>query len=133
MMDQAGSWNDEGLNWTGRGRVQVATVKDSLHLRVDAVTTQSKRFKSLIGDFFRTEFKRVRPKWGPYEVAIIIEKTPESPTHDVDNVAKAILDALSGVVFHDDSQVERLTVEKVDGDRPRVKVRARPIAALPAE
>lgn len=124
-------WTDD-LDWTGRGRVQAANLNDSLHLRVDAVTTQTRRFKSLVGDFFRTEFKRVRPKWGPYEVAIIIEKTPNSPSHDVDNVAKAILDALTGVIFHDDSQVERLTVEKVDGDRPRVKVRARPLT-LPAE
>ena len=107
--------------------MQPANVRDSLHLRVDAVTTQSRRFKSLIGDFFRTEFKRVRPKWGPYEVTIIIERTPDSPTEDVDSVAMAVLDALTGVVFHDDSQVERLLVEKVEGDRARVKVRARPI------
>lgn len=107
--------------------MQPANVRDSLHLRVDAVTTQSRRFKSLIGDFFRTEFKRVRPKWGPYEVTIIIERTPGSPTEDVDRVAMSVLDALTGVVFHDDSQVERLLVEKVEGARARVKVRARPI------
>lgn len=100
---------------------------DSLHLRVDALTSQTRRFKVLIGEFFRTEFKRARPKWGPYEVTIIIERTPNSPVHDVDNVAKAVLDALTGVVFHDDSQVERLLVEKVEGERPRVRVKARPM------
>ncbi|TGY88182.1 RusA family crossover junction endodeoxyribonuclease [Marinicauda algicola] len=121
------------LDWVGRGRVQAANARDSLHLRVDAVTTQSRRFKSLIGDFFRTEFKRVRPKWGPYEVTIIIEHTPGSPRHDVDNVAKAVLDALTGVVFHDDSQVEKLLVEKIEGERARVKVRARPILPEAAE
>ena len=47
---------------------------------------------------------------------------------DVDNVAKAVLDALTGVVFHDDSQVERLLVTKVVGDRPRISVTARPMA-----
>ncbi len=99
-----------------------------LHLRVDALTSQTRRFKSLIGDFFRVEFRRVRPKWGPYEVAITIERTQNSPVHDVDNVAKAVLDALTGVVFHDDSQVEKLYVEKVEGERPRVTVRARPMA-----
>lgn len=103
----------------------------SLHLRVDALTSQTRRFKVLIGAFFRTEFKRVRPKWGPYEVCITIERTEHSPVHDVDNVAKAVLDALTGVVFHDDSQVERLLVEKVQGDRARVKVRARPLSAAP--
>jgi len=116
------------LDWVGRGRVQAASMNGVLHLRVDALTSQTRRFKSLIGDFFRTEFRRARPKWGPYEVAITIEKTPASPVHDVDNVAKAVLDALTGVVFHDDSQVVKLYVEKIDGDRPRITVRARPMA-----
>ena len=100
---------------------------DSLHLRVDALTSQSKRFKTLIGEFFRTEFKRVRPKYGPYEVEIRIERTENSPVHDVDNIAKAVLDALTGCVFHDDSQVEKLMVEKVLSDRARVRVKARPL------
>ena len=120
-------WN--GVDWIGRGKVQAADMNGSLHVRVDALTSQTRRFKSLVGSFFRTEFKRVRPKYGPYEVVIQIERTENSPVHDVDNVAKAILDALTGVVFHDDSQVERLHVEKVLGERPRVKVRARPLAA----
>ncbi|MFC4724097.1 RusA family crossover junction endodeoxyribonuclease [Glycocaulis abyssi] len=130
MTDQAADGHvlqDEGLEWSGRGKVQVATPTGSLHLRVDALTSQSRRFKTLIGEFFRTEFKRVRPKWGPYEVTIIIERTENSPVHDVDNVAKAVLDALTGVVFHDDSQVERLHVEKVLGERARVRVRAVPL------
>ncbi|MBR9825890.1 MAG: RusA family crossover junction endodeoxyribonuclease [Alphaproteobacteria bacterium] len=103
-------------------------IGDELNLRVDALTTQTRRFKALIGDFFRLEFKRVRPKWGPYEVLIDIERTEASPTHDVDNVAKAVLDALTGVVFHDDSQVEKLLVTKTLGSRPRITVTARPMA-----
>ncbi|XBQ15353.1 MAG: RusA family crossover junction endodeoxyribonuclease [Oceanicaulis sp.] len=117
----------DGLDWIGRGKVQAVDQQGSLHVRVDALTSQTRRFKSLIGDFFRTEFKRVRPKYGAFEVIIEIERTEHSPIHDVDNVAKAVLDALTGVVFHDDSQVERLHVEKVAGERARVKVRARPI------
>lgn len=106
---------------------------DSLHLRVDALTTRTRRFKVLIGEFFRTEFRRARPQWGPYEVTITIERTGTSPAHDVDNVARAVLDALSGVVFHDDSQVEKLTVEKIDGTRARVRVKARPLVSVEAE
>tara|TARA_R110002072_G_scaffold264478_1_gene423249 strand:+ start:1231 stop:1566 length:336 start_codon:yes stop_codon:yes gene_type:complete len=100
---------------------------DSLHLRVDALTTRTRRFKVLIGEFFRTEFKRSRPGWGPYEVAITIEHGDNGAGHDADAVAKAVLDALSGVVFHDESQVEKLTVEKIAGDRARVRVKARPL------
>ena len=100
---------------------------DQLNLRVDALTTQTRRFKSLVGEFFRLEFKRVRPKYGPYEVCINIERAENSPVHDVDNVAKAVLDALTGAVFHDDSQVERLLVTKTTGERARVSVMARPM------
>ena len=38
-----------------------------------------------------------------------------------------LLDALTGVVFHDDSQVERLLVTKSEGERPRICVTARPM------
>ncbi|MFS2318339.1 RusA family crossover junction endodeoxyribonuclease [Maricaulis sp. D1M11] len=113
--------------WIGKGKVQAAMSGDELSLRVDALTTQSRRFKTLIGEFFRLEFKRARPKYGPYEVVIVIERTERSPVHDVDNVAKAVLDALTGVVFHDDSQVEKLLVTKQIGERARVSVTARPL------
>ena len=92
---RSGARGGQAQNWTGRGKVQALMSGDELNLRVDAVTTQTRRFKSLIGEFFRLEFKRARPKWGPYEVVIEIQRTPDSPTHDVDNVAKAVLDALS--------------------------------------
>lgn len=107
--------------------MQALQLNGALHLRVDALTSQTRRFKSLIGDFFRMELKRVRPKWGPFEVVVTIERTKESSAQDVDNVAKAVLDALSAIIFHDDSQVERLYVEKVLGERARIKIRARPL------
>lgn len=108
--------------------MKAADMNGSLHVRVDAVTSQSARFKSLVGDFLSTEFSRVRPQYGPYEVVIEIMRSADSSVHDVDSVARAVIDALTGVVFHDHSQVERLHVEKVAGDSARVKVRARPIA-----
>jgi Holliday junction resolvase RusA-like endonuclease len=132
LIDQVGESaqsSAEPVKWTGRGKVQAVMIGDELHLRVDALTSQTRRFKSLIGEFFRLEFKRARPKYGPYEVLITIERTEDSPVHDVDNVAKAVLDALTGVVFHDDSQVEKLLVRKVEADRPRVRVTARPLVA----
>ena len=41
---------------------------------------------------------------------------------DCDNVAKSILDALNGIVYHDDSQVVSLVVEKVYGENAYTKV-----------
>ena len=42
---------------------------------------------------------------------------------DFDNLAKAVCDALNGVVFTDDSQIVRCVVEKItDGLNPRVEV-----------
>jgi len=41
---------------------------------------------------------------------------------DLDNVAKAILDALNGVVYKDDSQICELFVKKMYCTKPRVEV-----------
>jgi len=41
---------------------------------------------------------------------------------EVDNIAKVILDALTGLGFRNDSQVTRLLVDKLYSDRPRVEV-----------
>jgi len=44
---------------------------------------------------------------------------------ETDNIAKVILDALTGLTFKNDSQVVRLLVEKAYSDRPRVEIRAK--------
>ena len=48
----------------------------------------------------------------------------ELPTSkpDVDNVAKAVLDACNGVVFRDDSQIVMLVATKAFSDEPGVRV-----------
>jgi Holliday junction resolvase RusA-like endonuclease len=48
---------------------------------------------------------------------------PALPRCDVDNAAKACLDALNGVAFEDDSQVAKLVVEKSYGQEARTTVR----------
>lgn len=48
---------------------------------------------------------------------------PVLPRSDLDNMAKAVLDALNGVAWVDDSQVSRLVVEKSYGTEGRTTVR----------
>lgn len=104
---------------------------DELNLRVDALTSQTRRFRCLIGEFLRLEFKRDRSPCLAYEVCIRIERPGTEADTDVERVARAVLDALSGVVCHADSPVNRLSVSKHAGERARVSVVARPIEPPP--
>ena len=47
---------------------------------------------------------------------------------DVDNYAKAAIDAVNEIVFRDDSQVTELVTRKLYGDRPRLEVKVTPWA-----
>lgn len=52
---------------------------------------------------------------------------------DLDNVAKAILDALNQVAFDDDAQVAILSTRRIAGDSDRVRVRVRPAYPHPTD
>ena len=50
---------------------------------------------------------------------------------DFDNLAKAICDALNGIVYKDDSQIVRCVIEKrQDKDNPRVEITACNVVGL---
>ena len=44
---------------------------------------------------------------------------------DIDNIIKALCDALNGVAYEDDSQVVKIAAEKIWGDEPHVWVEIR--------
>lgn len=54
------------------------------------------------------------------QLALAGEVIPGKP--DLDNVAKAVLDALNGVIYADDKQVIKLVAEKKYSFDPRVEV-----------
>ena len=97
--------------------------REGLEIVVDGLTTQAKYYKPLLYEFFRKEWRGGRPAWGDYAVAIDMEYTGDAPWLDLDNLAKALLDAIKGYAFHDDAQVSRLLVERHPGERERITIR----------
>lgn len=112
--------------WVGSGRVRARQDGRALEIVVDGLTTQAKYYKPLIYEFFRKEWRGARPAWGEYVVEIGMEYVGDPPWLDLDNLAKALLDAIKGYAFHDDAQVSRLLVERRPGERERVRIRITP-------
>ncbi len=116
----------DATGWIGQGRVRVRETATALLLTCDGLTTQAKYYKPLFYEFFRKEWRGARPSWGDHAVEITMHHVGEPPLLDLDNLAKALLDAIKGYAFHDDSQVARLVVERCDGPRERVTIRVTP-------
>jgi crossover junction endodeoxyribonuclease RusA len=110
-------------DWTGRGKVRAREIAGGAEIAIDGVTTQARYYKPLVYEFCRKEFA-IRPRYGEFEVELVMEYVGEVPTLDLDNLAKALLDALKGHVFFDDSQIAKLFCERRPGDRDRITVRA---------
>ena len=110
-------------DWIGRGKVRARERAGVLEVVVDGLTTQAKYYKPLIYEFFRKEWRGSRPAWGEFTVEIGMEYQGDPPWLDLDNLAKAILDAIKCHAFHDDAQVARLLVERAPGERERIFVR----------
>jgi hypothetical protein len=98
-----------------------------LEVVVEGLSTQARVYKPLIYEFFRKEWRGARPSWAEFAVEIGMEYVGDPPWLDLDNLAKAILDACKGYAFHDDSQVARLLVERRQGERERITVRILPL------
>jgi crossover junction endodeoxyribonuclease RusA len=113
---------------SGAGRLKVYAGDGALLVVFDAATTQTRALKKIMTAAVRAG-ARVRPLRGPCEVRIWTSVMQEKAgAHDVDNIAKAVLDALDGVAYLDDRQVVRLVSERFYGDANRIAVRVR---ALP--
>ena len=114
--------------WTVSGKVRARELgAGALEVVVDGLSTQAKVYKPLIHEFFRKEWRGARPSWAEFSVRIQMEYTGDPPWLDLDNLAKAILDACKGYAFHDDSQVARLLVERRAGERERITVSIEPL------
>lgn len=111
--------------WIGSGKVRAREQGDIVEIVIDGLTTQAKYYKPLVYEFMRKEWQS-RPSWGDHVVEIRMEHVGEPPWMDLDNLAKALLDSIKGYLFHDDSQVARLLVERFEGERERIIIRCYP-------
>ncbi|WP_372707886.1 RusA family crossover junction endodeoxyribonuclease [Brevundimonas sp.] len=111
--------------WIGIGKVRARETGDAVEITIDGLTTQAKYYKPLVYEFMRKEW-RFRPSYGDYVVEIVMEHVGDPPLMDLDNLAKALLDAIKGYLFHDDAQVARLLVERREGERERITIRVFP-------
>ncbi|NBB53084.1 RusA family crossover junction endodeoxyribonuclease [Rhizobium sp. CRIBSB] len=111
--------------WIGTGKVRARETGEAVEITIEGLTTQAKYYKPLVYEFMRKEWSS-RPSWGDYVVEITMEHVGEAPHMDLDNLAKALLDAIKGYLFHDDAQVARLLVERREGERERITIRAFP-------
>jgi crossover junction endodeoxyribonuclease RusA len=112
-----------GEAWVSHGKLRARLVEGGVELCIDQITTQARIYKPLVYEFFRKRFP-TRPRWGDFEVEIRLEHLGEPPGLDLDNLAKALLDALKGHVFFDDSQIARLLCERTRGERDRIMLKA---------
>lgn len=62
-----------------------------------------------------------------YTVATTHFRKGSHPAGDVDNLSKTVLDALTGIIFHDDRQVRELKIMKSYGSRTRWIVYVEPL------
>ncbi|QTC92675.1 RusA family crossover junction endodeoxyribonuclease [Brevundimonas goettingensis] len=111
--------------WIGTGKVRARETGEVVEITIDGLTTQAKYYKPLVYEFMRKEWAS-RPSYGDYVVEIAMEHVGDPPWMDLDNLAKALLDAIKGYLFHDDSQVARLLVERREGERERITIRSFP-------
>lgn len=118
-------------DWITSGKVKAREAADGVEIVIDGLTTLGRYYKPLVYEFFRKEWRGGRPAMydlgGDYGVDIRMEHVGDPPMMDLDNLAKALLDAIKGFVFHDDSQVARLLVERFPGEREQIVIRVWPL------
>jgi len=90
------------------------------------ISRQGRRFRERVAAILA--MIGVRRLAGPIELEVLIFP-PDRRRRDIDNVQKALLDALEhGGAYHDDSQIVKLTIEKrspTHGGKTLVRIQRR--------
>lgn len=113
----------------GRNGVQSFTPKRNMafeaHIRAIGAVAMAKAGMAPTPDAVHAEisFERVIPKSWPKKKALAMRGMPITGRPDLDNLVKAILDALNEVAYEDDAQVSDLSVSRRWGEVDCVRVR----------
>jgi hypothetical protein len=118
------------LDWKGGATVRWAKRDETLLLRLNEITSQTRVYKQTLDQFFRRDFREWRPRYGDFAVEILVELREGLPPIDLDNIAKAVLDGIKGAVFFDDAQVARLLVERAHAPVERLTIAVRPLTSF---
>jgi len=80
----------------------------------------TRRYEKLLKEYFRIVCKE------PWEGLLALEIQFQTKSRgDADNLAKACLDSGNTILFHDDSQVVKITVEKIKSSREEIRITMR--------
>ena len=116
--------------WVGSARLRAAVLGDAFLMQAAGTPTGSRGLRRNLAPLFRSSLKGRGPDYRSYAVQIWIEGLGPNDRIDADNIAKACLDALTGLLWRDDRQVVRLSIEKLfETDIPRITLAAEPAEA----
>jgi len=117
------------IGWTKRGRAVVVPDQGSARLREYRSRVRQAARAALWND--RGAF----PMAGPVRLEVVFERrfpkrlrsAHPATRPDLDKLARAVLDALSGVLYRDDGQVVELVLSKLWATDPRTVIRFEPL------
>ena len=124
----------------------IGDIKGKARPRMNTLTgitytpNNTKDYENLIRQYFKIKYPRLVPLENRIAIKIIacfkipkntskkntelMLKNEISPTKkpDIDNITKAVLDALNKLAFNDDNQVTKIEVEKIYGEEEKIVV-----------
>ncbi len=107
--------------------MRAAVIGDAFLMQAAGTSTSSRALLQNLVRLFRSSLKGRGPDYRSYAVQIWIEGLGRNDRIDADNVAKACLDALTGLLWRDDRQVVGLSIEKLfETGTPRITLTAEP-------
>lgn len=107
---------------TGRTYTPPATIQYEKHIAARALESMRGQPVNTPCSVSIVAYKGVPASWSKARRQRALQGLEVPGKPDLDNVAKAVLDALNGVVYADDVQVTRLKVKKMFSESPRLEV-----------